>query len=237
MKLSRLILTLTILVLLGFGIYSMPNAQTAAITGLTTITKDKDIDLYPAVAPDGKMVAFESEKKTLNGYGTNFEIMVVDYTGQAARMTTDKADDNNPSWMNDQNGIIFDSFRFDKRGLWIKSLVAGGETKLSRGKTVDFYANANPKSNLITFNAIDKGKDLNMEDDGERWKKFRREDKMPYIWVINVDGSGLTQLIKGLNPVWSPDGTRLAFEWHPNYGLRGIESPGSDIHLIDVAAS
>ncbi len=234
MDLKRLVLVFTVLLIVGIGVYSMPDAQTAAITGLTTITKDKDIDIYPAVAPDGRMVAFESEKKTLNGYGSNFEIMVVDYTGQAARMTTDKADDNNPSWMNDQNGIIFDSYRFDKRGLWIKSLVAGGETKLSRGKTVDFNPNCNPQGNIIVFNGVDKGKDIKMEDDGERWRKFKREDKMPYIWIINVDGSGLTQLIRGLNPSWSPDGTRIAFASNiaGDYNIYIIKPDGSGLQQL-----
>ncbi len=36
---------------------------------------------------------------------------------------------------------------------------------------------------------------------------------------------------------WSPCGTRLAFVWHPNYRLGGIENPGSEIYLIDVPAN
>src|SRR5437016_1363088 len=31
------------------------------------------------------------------------------------------------------------------------------------------------------------------------------------IWVMNADGSHARFLVKGGNPLWSPDGTRLAY--------------------------
>jgi outer membrane protein OmpA-like peptidoglycan-associated protein/Tol biopolymer transport system component len=219
--------------LVGAAGFGLVNAQSAAITGLTQLTNDKDVDLYPAVSPDGKQVAFESIKKTISGGGSNVEIMVVDDKGQVARMTTDKADDANPAWMNDQKGLLFDSLRFDKRGLWIKSLVAGGETQLSRGKTVDFDAHCNPKQNTIVFTAIEKGKDLKPRSDGERWKKFKG-DKMPYIWMVNVDGSGLTQLIKGLNPKWSPDGKTIVFASNiaGDYNIYSVRPDGSGLQQL-----
>ena len=234
MKVNKLILTVLVLVVGSLLVGNLLQAQTAAVTGLTQITDDKDIDLYPDVSPDGKQVAFESIKKTLNGYGENFEIIVIDDKGQTARMTTHKADDNNPAWMSDQKGIAFDSYRFDKRGLWIKSMVAGGETKLSRGKTVDFDANCNPKQNKIVFTAVEKKKDIPMEKDGMRWKKFKREDKMPYVWIVNVDGSGLTQLIRGVNPKWSPDGTTIVFSSNiaGDYNIYSIKPDGSNLQQL-----
>ena len=125
MKPNKILMALIALLFVGVGATTIIQAQSAAISGLTQITNDKDVDLYPDAAPDGKQIAFESVKETIGGYGDNFEIMVIDNRGQSARMTTDKADDNNPGWMNDQKGILFDSFRFDRRGIWIKSLGAG----------------------------------------------------------------------------------------------------------------
>jgi len=44
------------------------------------------------------------------------------------------------------------------------------------------------------------------------WKADRR---VPHIWRVNTDGSGLVQMTNGLtgesSPRWSPDGTRFAF--------------------------
>jgi|GEM_PF-3769758 len=64
------------------------------------------------------------------------------------------------------------------------------------------------------------------------------------IWVMNADGSDKQCLLSIPFPygligemAWSPDGTRLAFVWKPNYRLGGIENPGADIYLIDVPAS
>ena len=234
MKPNKALMAVLVLLIGGLVVTGFLEAQSAAISGLTQITDDKEVDLYPDVAPDGKQIAFESIMKTLNGYGENFEIMIVDDKGQKARMTTHKADDNNPAWMNDQKGVIFDSFRFDKRGLWIKSMVAGGETKLSRGKTVDFDGHCNPKQNKIVFSAVEKKNDLNMEKHGERWKKFKSESKMPYIWIINVDGSGLTQLIKGIHPKWSPDGTTIVFASNitGDYNIYSIRPDGSGLQQL-----
>ena len=231
---SKLLIALFALAFAALGATSMLDAQSAAITGLTQITNDKDVDLYPDVAPDGNQVTFESIKDTMNGYGSNYEIMVIDDKGTTARMTTDKADDNNPSWQADQKGIFFDSFRFDKRGIWLKSLVAGGETKLSRGKTVDFDADANPKKPMIVFNGVEKGDDVKMDKDGERWEKFKRAEKMPFIWIINVDGSGLQQIIKGINPKWSPDGKKLVFASNiaGDYNIYTIKPDGSGLQQL-----
>lgn len=234
MRVSKVFLVIVAFLFVGIAATSLIQAQSAAITGLTQITNDKEVDLYPSASPDGKKVAYESIQKTFEGYGSNFEIMMVDNMGTAMRVTTHKEDDNNPSWMNNGTGIIFDSYRFDKRGLWIKSLVAGGETKLSRGKTLDFDASCNPKKNIVVFTALEKGKDIGMEKNGERWEKFKREDKMPYLWFINVDGSGLTQLIKGLNPQWSPDGTTIVFASNiaGDYNIYSIRPDGSNLQQL-----
>jgi outer membrane protein OmpA-like peptidoglycan-associated protein len=70
-----------------------------------------------------------------------------------------------------------------------------------------------------------------MENDGLRWKKFKNESRMPYIWIVNVNGSGLTQLIRGINPQWSPDGTTIVFASNiaGDYNIYSIRPDGSDL--------
>jgi eukaryotic-like serine/threonine-protein kinase len=66
-----------------------------------------------------------------------------------------------------------------------------------------------------------------------------REDGIPNIWIVNVDGNGLVQLTGieagACQPTWSPDGKRLAFTAPCS---RNRESyPGSSIYTINVDGS
>ncbi|MCZ7585096.1 MAG: OmpA family protein [Deltaproteobacteria bacterium] len=205
-------------------------AQSAAVTGLSQLTKDENIDLYPNAAKTEARIIFESEQDNIGSGGSNFEVILMGQDGIPKRLTTDEENNNNVAWLKDDVGVVFDSFRQKKRGLWIKSLRVGGDQLISRGKTVDFDADANPADGRIVFCAVEDEKDVKMRDDGERWyREFKNE--MPHIWFVNPDGSGLTQLIKGINPVWSPDGARIAFASNVtgNYEIYTIKPDGSGL--------
>jgi Tol biopolymer transport system component len=49
------------------------------------------------------------------------------------------------------------------------------------------------------------------------------------IYVINADGSGLRRLTDGMEPAWSPDGTKVAFaRWRDPRGIYVIDEDGSN---------
>ena len=53
------------------------------------------------------------------------------------------------------------------------------------------------------------------------------------IYVINADGSGLRRLTDGMEPAWSPDGTKVAFtRWRDPRGLYVIDEDGSNETLV-----
>ena len=75
-----------------------------------------------------------------------------------------------------------------------------------------------------------------------------REDSIPNIWLINVDGTGLVQLTNILQgacqPTWSPEGNRLAFtapckrnrEVYQGTGIFIINADGSGLVQLPTAA-
>jgi TolB protein len=53
------------------------------------------------------------------------------------------------------------------------------------------------------------------------------------IYVINADGTGPRRLTDGMEPAWSPDGTRVAFtRWQDPRGLYVIDEDGSNETLV-----
>jgi dipeptidyl aminopeptidase/acylaminoacyl peptidase len=56
------------------------------------------------------------------------------------------------------------------------------------------------------------------------WIDRRSDRRRSEVWIMNADGSRKRALVEGSSPVWSPDGTRIAF-------LASGEPGGSQIHV------
>jgi len=46
-----------------------------------------------------------------------------------------------------------------------------------------------------------------------------------HVWTVRADGGGLTALGVGAHPVWSPDGTRIAFAAGSDICLESLGHP------------
>jgi Tol biopolymer transport system component len=186
-------------------------------SGLTQLTQNqRGIEaLAPAWSPDGTEITFHSN------HDGNWEIYVMNVDGSAqTRLTDGPADDVFPAWSPDGQQIVFCSSRDGQYDLYLMDADSAGVNRLTVIGTGDPWETSNclsnwaPDGTTIAFTSS---------------HKFGHAD----IYVINVDGSGLTCLtcnIPGaqVDPSWSPDGTQILFD--DNRGsLYAMSADGSNL--------
>jgi len=115
-------------------------------------------------------------------------IMNVDGSGEI-RLTNDPAYDGSPDWSPDGKQIVFSSDRSGEYGIYIVN--SDGSNLHQVGSFMGFMPSWSPDGKKIAFS------------DGQD------------IFVINIDGTGLTNLtnagLRDYAPEWSPDGTQIGF--------------------------
>ncbi len=78
------------------------------------LTENRKNDWHPSWSPDGKRIAFSSDRK---GDFVNFEIYVMDINGgNLQRLTENRVDDEDPSWSSDGKRIAFASYGDNNQG-------------------------------------------------------------------------------------------------------------------------
>ncbi|NJK88934.1 MAG: hypothetical protein HC923_05685 [Myxococcales bacterium] len=125
-------------------------------------------DLTPSISRDGRRLAYASE---LNG---NLDIWIRDFAGGASYpLTTDPADDRDPSFAPDGRHIAFTSLRHDAKGdiLVASATGEGSARRLTDESTSDRQPVFSPDGRLVFFSAAD-----GLEP--ER------------VYVVGVDGKG-----------------------------------------------
>lgn len=162
-------------------------------------------DYGPAVSPDGKFVAFMRDPVELPFFDPDIYVMSSD--GTDARQLVAAAYD--PAWSPDGDRLAFVGGVVDWGGaVEVIGSDGGGVRKLTSGEThsaEDAWPAWSPDGTRIAF--IREG----WPPDAHYWYESTLG-----VWIVNSDGTGAAPVRTGgpwgpVKPVWSPDGTRIAF--------------------------
>ena len=196
-------------------------------SGLMNLTQDPAEDWDFAWSPNGQKIAFVSSR---DGDG---EIYVINVNGSGLlQLTHNDAGDDEPIWSPDGYHILFSSrvspYEEDQ----------GAEAYSG----VDLYTVQSDGSNLrllTTDPALSLSYSPVWSHDGSKvlFSSILDSRVWPsYIFIINVDGTGLTQLsnvesVGRMHLVWSPDARRIAI----NYGNSDAWSGAGSTNIVMVA--
>ncbi|NOZ63275.1 MAG: CHAT domain-containing protein [Calditrichaeota bacterium] len=190
------------------------------------ITTHPETDMFPAVSPDGKWVAFASKRSG------NMDIWVKPVAGGSAiQITKHKSDDIMPCWAPDGKNLVFVSYREDAQGdLWIVPIKVrkygvfphGAPLRITKYLGADLYPSFSPNGKYIAFSS-------------DRDGTFR-------LYLIRMRDWQIFQLspMKATHPSWSPDGKYLCFAAFlppKNYGqifIGEIDFSGTNIEIKSV---
>ena len=167
------------------------------------LTLDAGRDLSPAWSPDGKRIAFMSNRDG----NFNYEIYVMDADGgNQQRLTNDPHDDAHPSWSPDGKQIVFSARRaghFENKfsvtnEIYVMDADGGNQQRLTENHRYDWQPVWSPDGKRIAFMADKKGE----------LKNFG-------IYVMDAAGRNEQRLTDhhtwDASPSWSPDSRRIAF--------------------------
>ncbi|MBI3698131.1 MAG: serine/threonine-protein kinase [Acidobacteria bacterium] len=191
------------LIVLGISLRLVRQRQPVSPPVLTRLTSDSGLTTEPALSPDGKLVAYASDR----GGQDNLDIWMQQVAGgEPMQLTRHKADDHEPAFSPDGTKIVFRSER-DGGGIYVIPTLGGVERKIAeQGRTPKF----SPDGTKIAYWVGGIGADVYVLGSTK-------------IYVVALGGQPRQlqpEFITARYPIWSPDGARLLF-----LGTRALTAP------------
>ena len=193
------------------------------------LTNNPDNDYAPSWSPDGKRIAFVSDRDGhFIGNMSTSEIYVMDADGgNPQNLTNNPSNDLSPSWSPDGKRIAFASVRRDKDGnlrrydIYVMDADGKNQQRLTDNPHGDQYPSWSPDGKRIVFSSRREG-------------HFENRFGITYdIYVMDADGKNQQRLTNNRQndwfPSWSPDGKYIAFASDRKGGLQNF-----DIYVVDA---
>ena len=187
----------------------------------TRLTTNNASDMQPAWSPDSQRIAFVIEKYDNLGYSRTSDIYVMNADGSdLIRLVNDDDWQSAPAWSPDGRRIVFVSRDRDGNSeIYAANADGSAITRLTNHDAGDWQPAWSPDGRRIAF----------ISDRDAVYSGVPRDSG---IYSMNADGSGLTRLthndLADRNPVWSPDGKRIAFVSSPGHAHAWVSVMNAD---------
>ncbi len=166
-------------------------------------------DIDPALSPNGKMLAFASNR---SGYW-NLYVMMLD-SGIVRQINNTPEYEGNPSWSPDNRWLVYDAYIPDETGgnleLFVQELEnPAGSVRLTTDPAADFAPAWSPNGRTIAFVSTRGGeKDIWLADLNKSADMFTNISREPTL----VESA----------PAWSPDGSKLCWSATDPEGIEAL---------------
>lgn len=159
-------------------------------------------DFQPAFSPDGKFIAFSS-----NRHGSYDCFIIPSQGGKSKRLTFDSANDMVCGWSPDSKSVLFSSNRGlsypNFSNLYLVSIDGGQPIRITFDEAKD--GAIHPSGNSIAYT----------RGPGAWYRKRYRGSSNDDIWVANLDGTGSNKITdfngQDSSPMWGRNGDAIYY--------------------------
>jgi TolB protein len=180
---------------MGDGFYSHLFVYNPYSRPLTRLTGSNWDDIEPAVSPDGKQVAFVSNRDG------QWDIYLLNLTtDEITRVTDTKTYDGSPSWSPDGQYVVFQTMNGNNIDLIVQSIAdpSSAPIQITENAGDNFSPAWSPDGQSVAFITNRNGRN-------ELWLFDLKSSENRFTVVAASDQADF------LDPAWAPDGTSLAW--------------------------